>query len=480
MIDNKISRNDPCHCGSGRKYKKCCLEKDEKSKSQNFVDEHYKRVKAEEKLTDSQVATRKALDWILEKHEDAVMNAVVHFVESPDLDEAKKAFPGEEGGGILSQLLNEYALCDYEDESLDSTLLKLYLEEKKETLSAKEKESLLVKLDTFKTLYEVQKIIKGRGMFLADYFTGDKFWVKESKATESVKKWDIIFARVETYPDGTKKMTGSLVAFPREAEYELNELKNQYKEGKNLFKNNREMRLFNFRQLMTPMIFQGIIRYYSNYAKNLMSRLVNKDGDKLMFCEKIADVSDYEKLDQYFENHKLLTLTYADEKETVYGWLDENNSFTASFYLKKKKLTIETNSEKRMETIDMKFMPDIKKWTKNWKEKFKNPENLTGNLGEADEESTMETIFLGGSDKPMSKKEEEKLMTKLTREHYDDWVDMELPALDGKTPREANNDPKGREKLVEILKMMENKNSHGKNIIGFDIERIKRKLGIKY
>ena len=24
-----IGRNDPCHCGSGRKYKHCCLEKDE-------------------------------------------------------------------------------------------------------------------------------------------------------------------------------------------------------------------------------------------------------------------------------------------------------------------------------------------------------------------------------------------------------------------------------------------------------------------
>ena len=22
-----IGRNDPCHCGSGRKYKKCCLNK---------------------------------------------------------------------------------------------------------------------------------------------------------------------------------------------------------------------------------------------------------------------------------------------------------------------------------------------------------------------------------------------------------------------------------------------------------------------
>ena len=23
-----VGRNDPCHCGSGKKYKKCCLQKD--------------------------------------------------------------------------------------------------------------------------------------------------------------------------------------------------------------------------------------------------------------------------------------------------------------------------------------------------------------------------------------------------------------------------------------------------------------------
>jgi uncharacterized protein YecA (UPF0149 family) len=25
--DNKVGRNDPCPCGSGKKYKKCCLNK---------------------------------------------------------------------------------------------------------------------------------------------------------------------------------------------------------------------------------------------------------------------------------------------------------------------------------------------------------------------------------------------------------------------------------------------------------------------
>lgn len=28
-IGHQLGRNEPCHCGSGRKYKQCCLDKDE-------------------------------------------------------------------------------------------------------------------------------------------------------------------------------------------------------------------------------------------------------------------------------------------------------------------------------------------------------------------------------------------------------------------------------------------------------------------
>jgi hypothetical protein len=28
-VSKSIERNDPCHCGSGRKYKRCCQAKDE-------------------------------------------------------------------------------------------------------------------------------------------------------------------------------------------------------------------------------------------------------------------------------------------------------------------------------------------------------------------------------------------------------------------------------------------------------------------
>ncbi|GEM_PF-1461077 len=36
----KIGRNDPCYCGSGKKYKNCCMKKDEEKKLINYRLEH--------------------------------------------------------------------------------------------------------------------------------------------------------------------------------------------------------------------------------------------------------------------------------------------------------------------------------------------------------------------------------------------------------------------------------------------------------
>jgi hypothetical protein len=30
-VEANLGRNDPCHCGSGKKYKQCCLAKDEEA-----------------------------------------------------------------------------------------------------------------------------------------------------------------------------------------------------------------------------------------------------------------------------------------------------------------------------------------------------------------------------------------------------------------------------------------------------------------
>ena len=55
MVLMKLGRNDPCHCGSGKKYKQCHLEKDE-------AKERAARAKAAEKAAKDTAPAEAAAD----------------------------------------------------------------------------------------------------------------------------------------------------------------------------------------------------------------------------------------------------------------------------------------------------------------------------------------------------------------------------------------------------------------------------------
>jgi hypothetical protein len=47
-MSKNLGRNDPCHCGSGKKYKACHLEKDEAAEREARLKEQEKAAPAEE------------------------------------------------------------------------------------------------------------------------------------------------------------------------------------------------------------------------------------------------------------------------------------------------------------------------------------------------------------------------------------------------------------------------------------------------
>ena len=85
-MTNKTSRNDPCPCGSGRKYKKCCLEKDQASERAELTRVAAKRAAAEQAQSK---ATREAFE--ASQALDAASNAVLDLVRAGQLDEAERA-----------------------------------------------------------------------------------------------------------------------------------------------------------------------------------------------------------------------------------------------------------------------------------------------------------------------------------------------------------------------------------------------------
>jgi len=85
----KIGRNDPCPCGSGKKYKHCCRSQDEAAEHAAFAAARAAAA-AEHQQRQARIKERQAqLD-----HEDELArasNAVVDLVHAGRLDEAEQA-----------------------------------------------------------------------------------------------------------------------------------------------------------------------------------------------------------------------------------------------------------------------------------------------------------------------------------------------------------------------------------------------------
>jgi tetratricopeptide (TPR) repeat protein len=78
----KTGRNDPCPCGSGKKYKRCCLQKDEQAQSAALA-----------AAQAAAAAEPEQIDAILDPQEelDELSNSVIDLIDAGKLDEAERA-----------------------------------------------------------------------------------------------------------------------------------------------------------------------------------------------------------------------------------------------------------------------------------------------------------------------------------------------------------------------------------------------------
>jgi hypothetical protein len=67
-------------------------------------------------------------------------------------------------------------------------------------------------------------------------------------------------------------------------------------------------------------------------------------------------------------------------------------------------------------------------------------------------------------------------LVEMMHEHEIRWIDESIPALGGRTPRAAVDDPVGREEVLQLLAGMPDLDDMGG--IGMDPERIRSLLGL--
>jgi hypothetical protein len=86
-----------------------------------------------------------------------------------------------------------------------------------------------------------------------------------------------------------------------------------------------------------------------------------------------------------------------------------------------------------------------------------------------------------GGTKPIITEEARAMLVSMMQKHFSAWPDQELPALGGKTPREAVATKAGREKVLELIKNLENgearKKKAGEPFV--DLGPLRRELGME-
>ena len=82
----KIGRNDPCHCGSGQKYKRCCLPRDDAAAAERAAAARAAMLAREAQRSAPGVAIRVDDDGL-----DDASNGVIDLIDAGRLDEAEHA-----------------------------------------------------------------------------------------------------------------------------------------------------------------------------------------------------------------------------------------------------------------------------------------------------------------------------------------------------------------------------------------------------
>ncbi|MDR2076039.1 MAG: SEC-C domain-containing protein, partial [Desulfovibrio sp.] len=207
----KIGRNDPCPCGSGKKYKQCCL----------AGEAAYRQL-----LQEQHDAKLRAVNWLMENYGDAVDEAVMNRFfqdEEDDMPERIAELPKSMQYAVRA-CLDDWIIADsqliLDGEWIRTSDLLLGFGGPLFTASGRRHIEELAASEL--SLYEVLEVHKGKGLLLRDMVhTGEEpVFAHEVRATEALVTWDTLGARILRRND-TRMLGGGVYPFRREQGKEL-------------------------------------------------------------------------------------------------------------------------------------------------------------------------------------------------------------------------------------------------------------------
>jgi hypothetical protein len=204
MISN-IGRNDPCPCGSGRKYKKCCLERQQDESRQEAAARRARERRNE--------AVGHALGWLGRHHRDALLAALEEFESAAAIDDGRPLSEGDQD--YLRMQALEWALAEgtTEIDGREVRLRDLVLEGGL-VLEADQRKWLERATEEPLRLWKIVGVRPGEGLELQDLLDegAATVWTTERSGSRTLRRTEVIAARLARWNGGWE--VGVLYSIP--------------------------------------------------------------------------------------------------------------------------------------------------------------------------------------------------------------------------------------------------------------------------
>jgi len=431
-------RNDPCWCGSGKKYKKCHLDADRKNEAAPSPGHEFDPL-------------RQQVGRLLEELLPSSKNRGV-----------VQEFFGDQSPAGDELAFIDWAVHDWIVPRLGRTVMQEFLVRNGANLTVREREFVDSSAQSYVALYEVQDVEAGRGITLSNMATNEVIFVHDVSLSSRLVRWDGILLRIIEGARG-KEVTGVALTVPR---MQLDAFRKWMDSGRRraglswaeYFKGN------------WPGIRRGLWDLVEDWRSSI--RLQNSSGEDILWAKAVYRIV---QKPAFLAALKEMTELNEDQEDKEYVWLsgaegDDDRVVQGRIAIEGEQLTFECNSKSRLEAgrelLAARFGTDIK----HVRDEFTSQQELKRRAVQQPRASKSE----------IPAEINNEMITQVLESHYSKWPDMPLPALRGKTPREAVRTEPGKRKVVALLRDIENGEEHKRRDGGpaYDVGRLRQELGI--
>jgi hypothetical protein len=459
----KVGRNDPCPCGSGKKYKKCCLPKTERAS------EGRRPEKPDDRLR------RRLMAYV----ETSLPRAEAHramrefFGGRFDLDSRRFALDSRglevEWPAFLEWLIHDFRL------STGQPPIARFLAERGESLPADERGILEEWQEAAVGLHEVVELEPGRSLTLRDVLTGETCTVREVKGSLAAARWDLLGARVIRV-HGEPFLSGTVTVFhASDREALVGHVKERYLAYCRDHPGTSWREFFRAESLILHRYAERRVREArppristTEGHPVMLGRLRYDIRDARELLKSLAAAPDFEETTEpggpaemrHFawlrtgaaERYVKAAPRPADGISLTSQRLDADGNELApglaTLTLEGDRLTVETMSAERLAWAKARLADLVGSAIRMREDVVEDPTERI--------RSTPEPSVAEATSSEIPPEIQARLLGQMLHRHYTAWLDQQIPALDGRTPRQAARDVLLRPRVVQLLREIEN------------------------